>query len=313
MDIISVNNNDSSSHFESDGVVTRAPSMGEEDRNDGVAKKFDDRNATSNGVGEGERIRRKRKTRRFKSRYKNKSSSSSSMSKNAKYLKKMRRSRSYPQSEAPNNTNEFLMADHDNIENLDEKIVVPEFARDGSRARESSFTSVDTDEYYSSPDNDEDDEYFTKDFDNTYQSVCAEKLVGLAKPQLAKIILDLESKVDELSKQINHRSNNSNQMSDIIKQVNGIENKELSAEIKDIIRENERLRSENEALQRFIKENAVTWSSSSSSSSSDDSDSDSSDSTDADAETDNNQTTANSDNQSQRIPATANGADDNPA
>ncbi|KAL6963455.1 snRNA binding [Sarracenia purpurea var. burkii] len=293
MDVISVNN-ESNSHFESDGVALT--SSVDQNGNDGVTTKFDDRGAN------GERIRRKRKTRRFKSRYKNKSSSS----KNPKYLKKMR-SRSYPQSEAPNNTNEFLMADHDNIENLDEKIVVPEFARDGSRARESSFTSVDTDEYYSSPDNDEDDEYFTKDFDNTYQSVCAEKLVGLAKPQLAKIILDLESKVDELSKQINHRSN-SNQMSDIIRQVNGIDNKELGAEIKDIIRENERLRNENEALQRFIKENAVTWSSSSSSSSAD-SDSDSSD-TDA-------ETTAAADNQNQRISASANststGADDDPA
>ncbi|XP_065207334.1 protein HEXIM1-like [Planococcus citri] len=295
MDVISVVNNDSSSHFESDGV-TRTPSK-EAKLNDALSTTLEDRSA------EGDRIRRKRKTRRFKSRYKNKSS------KNPKYSKKMRSRTSYPQSEAPNNTNEFLMADHDNIENLDEKIVVPEFARDGSRARESSFTSVDTDEYYSSPDNDEDDEYFTKDFDNTYQSVCAEKLVGMSKPQLAKMILDLENKVDELNK----KKSGSNQMSDILKQVNGFDNKELSNEIKEIVRENERLRNENEALQRFIKENAVTWSSSSSSSSND------SDSDSPMSEAENNSTTADNQRISTNVANTTTSttttteADDDPA
>lgn len=273
MDVINVNN-EMSSHFESSNVVDVAPSILTTENLQGG--KFEDRNDRKNGNADAERSRRKRKTRRFKSRYKNKSS------KKSKYgTSKKMRSRVYPQSEAPNNTNQFLMADHNNLENLDDKLAVPDFARDPerSRVRESSFTSVDSDDvYYSSPE-DDDDEYFTKDFDNTYQSVCAEKFGNLSKAQLTKIIFELEAKVEELSKKVVNVSN-CNQMSNILRQVNGMDNKELSIEIKDIIHENERLRIENEELRRFIKENAVTTSSSSSSSSSGDSDSDSSENED---------------------------------
>lgn len=255
MDVINVNNG-SSSHFESRDIAESTPSV--------IANGTTSGGKFENQVVEGERSGRKRKTRRFKSRYKGKSS------KKSKYgiLKKMR-STVYPQSEAPNNTNQFLMAEH-TIENLDDKLSV-----ERSRRREPSFTSADSDDgqFYSSPE--DEDEFLTKDFDDTYQSVCAEKFGNLSKAQLTKIIFELEAKVEELSKKMVTNSK-VDEMSSMLMQMNGTEGKDLRLEIKDILLQNERLRAENEELKQFIKENAVTTSSSSSSSSSDDSDSDTS-------------------------------------
>lgn len=255
MDIININNG-SSGHFDSANLEV-TPSV--------IANGTTQSGKFENQMTEGERTGRKRKTRRFKSRYKGK------LSKKSKYgiLKKMR-TRVYPQSEAPNNTNQFLMAEH-TIENLDDKL-----SNEKSRHRESSFTSVDTDDeqFYSSPE--DEDEFLTKDFDDTYQSVCAEKFGNLSKAQLTKIIFDLEAKVEDLSKQM-VTNTKLDEMSNMLMQMNGLDNKNVRLEIKDVLLENEKLRRENEALKQFIKDNAVTTSSTSSSSSSGESDSGDSD------------------------------------
>lgn len=254
MDIINaINvNNNSSCHFEcSENIGDAAPSMGKEENIS--SGNFENENLAV----DGERHGRKRKTRRFKSRFKGKSVRKS------KYLKKMT-ARIYPQSEAPYNTNQFLMADHNNVENLDDKLAVPKVER--MRVRDPSFTSADSDDdqFYSSPE--DEDEFLTKDFDDTYQSMCAEKLASLSKSQLTKIILELEAKVETLTKGAKTNST-LDQVSNMLKRVNGVDNQELQIEIKDIMRENDRLRNENEQLKHFIEEHAVTSSSTSSSSS----------------------------------------------
>ncbi len=259
MDICNINNKPSG-HFDTENGE-KTPSV--IDQANVESGKFESRL-------ENERVGKKRKTRRFKSRYKGKSD------KKSKNVMKKMRNRVYPQSEAPYNTNQFLMADHNNIENLDDKLSVARVER--SRNRESSFTSVDSDEdqFYSSPE--DEDEFLTKDFVDTYQTLCAEKFGNLSKAQLTKIIFELEAKVEELSKNTNANS----KVDDcILLQANGLENKELRIEIKDILKENERLRNENAQLKEFIRENAsMVSSTSSSSSSSGDSDSESSNSDD---------------------------------
>lgn len=250
MDILKVNSN-SSCHFEKENIAQAATSINKEENLSGG--NFENENLKR---GDGERLGRKRKTRRFKSRFKGKSDRKS------KYLKKMN-ARIYPQSEAPYNTNQFLMADHNNIENLDDKLAVPKVER--ARVRDSSFTSADSDEdpFYSSPE--DEDEFLTKDFDDTYQSMCAEKLGSLPKGQLTKIILELEAKVETLTK--NAKANSElDQVSNRLRRVNGSNNQELPIEVIDIMRERDRLRIENEQLKHFIREHAVTSSSTSSSS-----------------------------------------------
>ncbi|XKL59416.1 hypothetical protein PGB90_000432 [Kerria lacca] len=259
MDIINVNNS-LSGHYNSESDIKTTPSIITSETN--TSAKFE------NHFGEGEQNNRKRKTRRFKGRSKGRY-------KKSKYVLRKMRERIYPQSEAPYNTNQFLMADHNNVENLDDKLSVPNTDR-RCRNRESSFTSADSDDgqFYSSPE--DEDEFLTKDFADTYQSLCAEKFGNLSKAQLTKIIFDLEAKVDELSKKL-VTSSKLDEVSNILLQSNGVENKELRIEIKDILIENEKLRSENQELKQFIKDNAVSISSSSSSTSSDNSDSDSAD------------------------------------
>ncbi|XKL69437.1 hypothetical protein PGB90_007206 [Kerria lacca] len=258
MDVINVNK-DSGGHFNSENTISTTTSIKTDETK--ASAKFENR------LIEGKRNNRKRKTRRFKSRFKGKY-------KKSKFVLRKMRERIYPQPEAPYNTNQFLMADHNNVENLDDKLCVPNKERH-CRNRESSFTSADSDDgqFYSSPE--DENEFLTKDFDDTYQSLCAEKLGNLSNAQLTKIIFELEAKVDELSKKL-VTSSKLDEVSNLLLQTSGVENNELRIEIKDILMENEKLRSENQELKQFIKDNAVSTSSSSSSSSGE-SDSDSTD------------------------------------
>jgi protein HEXIM1/2 len=267
MDVIKINNGSSGGHFDVVNVVEETPSV----IANGTTKSGKYENQQSMESVEGERASRKRKTRRFKSRYKGKCMSKSKY----EFTKKMR-TRVYPQSEAPNNTNQFLMAEH-TIEDLDDSL-----SKEKSRHRESSFTSVDTeddDQFYSSPE--DEDEFLTKDFDNTYRSVYAEKFANLSKAQLTKYILDLEAKVDELNKRL--VSNTKLDEMSMLMQMNGLESKEINIQVKEVLLENERLKRENEELRQRIKcrSRDRSESESSSSSSGDTGSDESSDSEDA--------------------------------
>lgn len=173
----------------------------------------------------------KRKTRRFKFRNK--------ADKKSKYLAKARRISGYPQSEAPYNTNQFLMADH--------KLSTPPMLNHAdeettARNRDSSFTDGDDDEFYAAPEHE--DEFLTKDFDDTYQTLNAERLGSLSKTQLTKIILDYEAKVEELNKKL--RLNESCQ-DNSINRVN----------VDKFVEENAKLRLENAELKQLISQSAL--------------------------------------------------------
>lgn len=256
MDLLKINNG-SSGHFDGTlNVVEETPSVLANGTT--VSGKFE------NQLMESERAGRKRKTRRFKSRLKGKS-----LSKSKYGISKKMRTRVYPQSEAPNNTNQFLMAEH-TIENLDDSISVEK-----KRHRESSFTSVDTEEeqFYSSPE--DEDEFLTKNFDDAYQLMSVEKYGNFSKTQLTQMIIDLEAKVDQLNKQIVTNSK-LEEMSNMLMQMNGLENDEIKTGIKDVLTENERLRRENEELKKLVvrRRDSSTSSSSSSTGESDSDDDD---------------------------------------
>ncbi|EFN83991.1 Protein HEXIM1 [Harpegnathos saltator] len=107
---------------------------------------------------------------------------------------------------APYNTTQFLMADHSDLPDLEQKLseaasleVHAMFQKPPARTRDSSF-SVDSDEdyFYSSPEDEE--EFLTKEFSTAYEDLHAERLNNLTKTQLIQEYLQLEAKVDGLSK-----------------------------------------------------------------------------------------------------------------
>lgn len=109
---------------------------------------------------------------------------------------------SYGQPEAPYNTTQFLIADHNDLQGLDDQLRAATNAEGGphdppprpARARDSSF-SVDSDEdyFYSSPEDEGD--FLSKEFSNTYEDLHAERIGAMSKTQLIQEYLMLEEKV----------------------------------------------------------------------------------------------------------------------
>lgn len=194
---------------------------------------------------------------------------------------------------APNNTNQFLMEDHKDLQlqELDERLqATANKANEGNsvsnfvnpnrpaRVRDSSFTSADSDEdyFYSSPEDEE--EFLTKEFSNTYQDLHVETLQNMSKPELIQHVLHLETKLekkessqnDSLFKSMNNDdSENDKKLFDKIKTAADYEK-----EIEKLKLLNEQLKVENERLRRQIRSSSV---------SSVDSESDSSSSSDSSA------------------------------
>lgn len=164
---------------------------------------------------------------------------------------------------APFNTTQFLMADHSDLPDLEQKLSevtsleVPNMFPKPlapSRTRDSSF-SVDSDEdyFYSSPEDEE--EFLTKEFSTAYEDLHAERLNTLTKPELIQEYIQLEAKVDLLTKRL--RSKTFHQMEE-----RDSENMSVSAtdsetakklklyqqRIDDLLQQNEQLRRENEML-----------------------------------------------------------------
>ena len=108
---------------------------------------------------------------------------------------------------APNNTTQFIMEDHTdlqlqdfNVHRAKNSICSSAVAEKTGRARDSSF-SVDSDEeFYSSPEDEE--EFLTKEFSNTYEDVHVERLGTMTKAELIEEYLQLEKRVDSLEKKL---------------------------------------------------------------------------------------------------------------
>lgn len=100
---------------------------------------------------------------------------------------------------APNNTNQFLMDDHNDGPDFDLKLLEASARyNENGRTRNSSHTSIESegDPMYSS--SDEDAASMQKEFCDTYRLVQEEELAALTKPDLIQRVLDLEEKVQVL-------------------------------------------------------------------------------------------------------------------
>ncbi|XP_050523238.1 protein HEXIM1-like [Daktulosphaira vitifoliae] len=101
---------------------------------------------------------------------------------------------------APNNTNQFLMDDHNDGPDIDLKLleVSARYNHENGRTRNSSYTSVESDVEHIYSSSDEDAASMQKEFCDTYRLVQEEELAGLTKQELTQRVLDLEEKIQML-------------------------------------------------------------------------------------------------------------------
>lgn len=232
--------------------------------------------ASRDACGDIEQLERKRKTRRRKTKRKNPYN---------KVLhvrgKKPLKPRGVNQPVAPYNSNQFLIEDHNDLQDFDVKLMAvsaanraenqngAETQRTG-RQRDPSFTSAESDqEFYSSPEDEE--EFLTKEFSNTYQDLHVESLAAMSKTDLIQTVLQLEEKIDSLEKRLGSKGTISEER-DKDSAPNDKE-KYFQSEICKLVHANEELINENEKLRQQTSKL--------SSESSEDSESDSSTSSDS--------------------------------
>lgn len=194
---------------------------------------------------------------------------------------------------APYNSNQFLIEDHDHgylkeIEDRLENRIERLKTRSGqSRTRDSSF-SVDSDmDYYSSPEDEE--EFLTREFSNTYQDIRSERLNSMSREELLQECIQMENRVEMLTKCLSSKSPSVGcESKDITQKDNGImvdisSMPDFQLEIMKLMNENDALRRENERL-RKTRQPRTRGSVSSSVSSSVDSESDSSSGSSSDSD-----------------------------
>ncbi|KAK8742533.1 hypothetical protein OTU49_001940 [Cherax quadricarinatus] len=195
---------------------------------------------------------------------------------------------------APFNTTQFLMAEHDQLQDTD-IVGRPRRHRDSSLSLDSEDQS---NEFYSSPEDEE--EFLTREFWTAYEDVHAERLDTMTKAQLVQEYLALEEKVDLLERQlraVRARHRYRLQQNDEIDDDDAVGPGELrvdsetaqkisifQSEISNLESENRRLREENFELRRTSLTRSSSSSSSSSSSDSSSSSSDSSSDSEMDEE-----------------------------
>ena len=170
---------------------------------------------------------------------------------------------------APYNTTQFLIEDHNDLPDLDEKIagaagggavaamaaeVHSHFSKPPARTRDSSF-SIDSDEdyFYSSPEDEE--EFLTKEFSSAYEDLHAERLSALTKTELIQEYIQLEAKVDLLTKRL--RSKSTSNQADAGDRDGDSKDTETAKKLKlfqqrveELLQQNEQLRRENEMLRK---------------------------------------------------------------
>lgn len=162
------------------------------------------------------------------------------------------------------NTTQFLMDDHSDLPDLEQKLseaasseIPTTFQKPIAppRTRDSSF-SVDSDEdyFYSSPEDEE--EFLTKEFSSAYEDLHAERLGTLTKSELIQEYIQLEAKVDLLTKRLRGKNFHQNEEREMESKNGGNATDSESAKklklcqqrIDDLLQQNEQLRRENETL-----------------------------------------------------------------
>lgn len=238
---------------------------GDSVNNSGVLKSSGNENA------ETERCERRKKTRRGKPKRKNPYNKEGNEMRKAANHSKTHPRFAHRHADAPYNTNEFLMEDHNSFVNA---LVEPVQPSNGTprqpRVRDPSFTSADSDEdnFYSSPEDEE--EYLTKEFSNTYEELHVESLQDMSKPELIQQLLQLEEKVDILEKRLGNKTRNDKDNDKLIYEMEntfedgdkistGMERvKQFQLEIGRLRLENEKLKIENDRLQRRNRSSSVS-------------------------------------------------------
>jgi protein HEXIM1/2 len=154
---------------------------------------------------------------------------------------------------APYNSNQFLIEDHNDLQDFDVKLL--DHPHRPARVRDSSFTSADSDEdfFYSSPEDEE--EFLTKEFSNTYQDLHVESLAQMSKTDLIQQVLQLEEKVDLLEKRLETKSRGDKADSEIVLVDKVIK---FQQEISKLALANEELQHENEKLRREKQGSSVS-------------------------------------------------------
>ena len=161
------------------------------------------------------------------------------------------------------NTTQFLMDDHSDLPDLEQKLseaasleVPAMFQKPPAppRTRDSSF-SVDSDEdyFYSSPEDEE--EFLTKEFSTAYEALHEERLSTLTKTELIQEYRHLEAKMDSLTKRLRNKSIHQMEERDSENKNLSTTDSEIAKKLKlcqqridDLIQQNEQLRRENEML-----------------------------------------------------------------
>lgn len=172
---------------------------------------------------------------------------------------------------APFNSTQFLMNDHENdaLQYLDSALGVRRKDANSAassirerpirrinRARDSSF-SLDSDEdfYYSSPEDEED--FVNQEFIKEYDNVRTNRLVDMPKAELIQEYLLMENRVDSLEKRLNLFQNNSNidtpPDTSPENETNNL-NSDAAERIRKFQRQIGRLESENERLRQVMRE-----------------------------------------------------------
>jgi len=99
---------------------------------------------------------------------------------------------------APNNTNQFLMDDHNDGPDIDKKLLA-RYNNENGRTRNSSYTSIESEgeQMYSS--SDDDGTSIQKEFIDTYRLVQEEELGGLTKNELIQRVIEAEEKLQMIN------------------------------------------------------------------------------------------------------------------
>lgn len=143
---------------------------------------------------------------------------------------------------APYNTTQFLMEDH-NVQEPDLDNIV-----NGHRQHRESTGTLDSDEYYSSPEDEE--EFLQKEFCEVYDNIHAERLSSMTKLELIQEYMHLEDRVEKLEQRLRGEL-------DRVQQQEGVTTTDSAAlekilifqqEVHKLTEENDRLRRENDLL-----------------------------------------------------------------
>ncbi|KFM78645.1 Protein HEXIM, partial [Stegodyphus mimosarum] len=155
---------------------------------------------------------------------------------------------------APYNTTQFLMEDH----NLQE----PDYAHipNGHRHRENSNSFDSSDEFYSSPEDEE--EFLQQQFVETYEDIHIEHLNNMSNSELVQELISMEDKVEMLEKSLQEAKLKKKSKEADVRPCDLNVEAELEKirvfreEIEKLAQENDRLWRENEKLRRRLPRKA---------------------------------------------------------